>query len=1396
MSKKVLCKTISLVYSRLVFHIYIILFFFANAGIASASYPELKFRVIEKGLSNSKIRCVFQDSKGYIWIGTSYGLSRYDGYQVINYLPDVNNKGSISNSFINGICEDKDHNIWVATGFGLNRFNRNSNTFTRFLYNTKNAGRLSNNNIRTVFVDDKGNLWIGTAGGLNLIQFGKKRIDNYSAYTKEAKNLNGINCIYQASNKTLWVGTDGNGLYQLFGRTWKLFNRSNGISSNFITAICEDKNRDLWVGTKEEGISVINSTKGSVRQFKKNENKLIGLPENEVLCLFKDSKGDFWVGTVNGGLSVYSFTTNSFTHYKSDPFSKTSLPQKSVSAVLEDKQHNFWVATGGGLCVYSPERYKFNLVTALPQSNSLSHKNVKTFYEDKDGLIWIGTDGGGINIWNRKDNTYRVYRNKLGNSSTLGSDAVLHVYKDKQGTIWVATWGGGLNRFNPKTNNFSRFVHQPADTNSIGSDDVCQLFEDSRGQLWVGTAYGGLSVLDRKKGIFRLFKGPINQKTKFEGKSISRIQEDKNGDLWIGTDDAGLYCYSEKNKSLTSYFNPNSNTKISFYEPVDVVFNDSKGRLWIGQNSLMLFDFKTRTFKQPALSAKFGKIIILEIMEDLKGNFWISTNNGLIKYNPDQLFFKRYSEADGLQGLEFSRNSSLKTRDGKMLFGGTQGFNIFHPDSISNSSNVAPVYFTDFQIFNKSVIAFGDNSVLKSPISEAKEVKLAYDQSLFSFDYASLNYIDPEKTQYAYYLEGFDRAWNFVGNQRKATYTNLDPGKYVFKVKARNADGVWGTNEASINVIIVPPFWMTWWFKLSGVLVLMATLIFLLQQRRKVELKKIDEVKKEEIHQSQLQFFTNISHELRTPLTLILGPLQRIMKEGGSETLKNSTQIMYRNGMRLMGLINEIIDFRKAETGVLNLKVTKGNLAQLINDLAADFSEKAIELGINFKVNIPVINEDLWFDKQIIEKIIINLLHNSFKYTPAGETVTIEIFFAIADLKPSFENELILKSNYKAAEYVYIRVADNGIGISKQSMNHLFERYFRITQSHLGSGLGLAFVKTLTFLHKGEIYVYSEKLKGTEISIAIPIGKKEYKLSELWDENNEESTVKLESLEYKNELYFKKDILIKGNLDLALPREAKTLLIVEDNDEIRAFLRECLALHYHIYEAVDGLEGLIKAKEQSPDLILSDVMMPKMDGIELCRLLKEDLETSHIPIILLTANDTPDTKISGVGFGADHYFSKPIDIDLLSLTIKNLFDQRQKIKQRYLKDYKVEVRELVHSAKDKELMDKLLAIIELHMENPDLSVDMICKEIGMSKTKLGTKIKEITGLAIIEFVKNVRLKKAVEIMTCEAVSVGEVMYRVGILSKSYFSTVFKKEYGVSPSQFLLDIDHSIKKGKG
>jgi signal transduction histidine kinase/ligand-binding sensor domain-containing protein/AraC-like DNA-binding protein len=1371
-----------------------------------AQAPKLYFTHLsyEQGLSNSSILNILQDYRGYMWFGTRDGLNRYDGREMTVFRNVQGDSGSISGNYITSLCEDQEHNLWIGTLNGLNCFDRRTNKFTRYVRTEGNAKSLLNNAVNCVYEDNGHHLWVCSSGGLSLFN---RETNDFTSFRPGARypdyqENDKINYMYQDSRGALWLASN-QGLLS-FDPVNRTFNKYPAAAGSPIINCMREMDGQLWLGTQNSGIILFDITKKVVTATYQHDDKNeSSLSNNMVISMFADRENRLWIGTVNGGLNLYNEAKHCFYYYKDEPENKESLSKRNVSSIFEDNEGNLWVGTSrGGLNIFAPHGNKFKLYQARFTGSSLSYNDVQAFCEDWTGNVWIGTDGGGLNYFDRKKNTFTYYRHDPFNKRSLGADEITHIMQDSRNNIWVSTWGGGLNLLDRAKGDFTRFMHDPHDSSSIGSNHVQKTFEDSHGNIWVATYYGGLNLLDPKTRKFRrIISDPTNESS-FYGNDVVSIAEDKSGHLWFGTNDGGLNCYDTDTRHFYHYFN-NLQSKVD----LRILFVDSKGRVWVGQEGLYLFDPVQNSFSIATTEAGLSAEFIKGITEDARHNLWISSSHGLTEFNPDSGSFKAFNTRDGLQGMEFEENAYLKTKDGEMFFGGINGFNTFYPDQIVVNRFIPPVYITELQIFNKKIVPGTASSILKSDISLTDQITLSYKQSSIAFKFAALNYSNPGNNEYAYKLERFDKDWHYTNNENKANYTNLDPGEYYFRVKASNNDGIWNEKGSSLRIVITPPFWKTGWFLTLLSVFITGGLYTFYRFKRRSQSRKMEERKREDILRMQLQFFTNISHEFRTPLSLIIGPSERLLKEDKTTAFRNYHQSIYKNANRLMSLINELMDFRKLEVGALKLHVSPGNFNLFLEEISEEFYDWADDKNIRFTVKLNQAIPDVWFDRQVLEKIVLNLLSNSFKYTASGGTITLELLDSILHLQPSFAGEMVLLNEYKAKDYVYIRIIDNGIGISKESIKNLFERYYRIADYHLGSGIGLAFVKSLTFLHKGNILVYSERHKGTEIIIAIPRGEHNYEHQEKWTSQKPEGRIKLESIHngYDKELTRSEEGSAAGpdgemagsaSIDAQIagvggpakkPGDIRHILLTEDNDELRSFLKDCLQPFYHVSEAVDGNMGLIKAKQESPDLIISDVMMPGMNGTDFCKLIKQDIETSHIPFMMLTAKDAHLSKVEGASAGADFYFSKPLSIELLLLTLRNIFDHKQKLREHYTKNYNIDARELTHSSKDRAFMETLLEIIDSQLINPELDIDIVCRSINMSRTRLYEKIKAITGQSVGDFIRTIRLKKAVDIMLHEDVSLMEIACRVGIQTQSYFTKAFKKQYGKTPTQFMQEL---------
>ena len=1354
--------------------------------------PQLTFWHLnrENGLSDNTIESILQDSHGFIWVGTSEGVSIYNGYQFRIFQkeqPVLN----ICDNYILNITEDSKKRIWVSTTNGVALYNEQFG-----IMHTKNQPieEVSRSNfVSTVFEQKNGTILACTNYGINKYDetSGEFRRLKTPDIVKSGLDKERVRTIVKDHNNIYWVGTYGGGIYLLTEDLKIAGNLKKGhISSNEVSCMALDAGGNIWVGYADKGLDCISPQYKLLKHFEHSSFETQSISSNLIKCITRDHKGNLWIGTENGGLNILNPVTNKIDRYQNSITNLGGISQKTVAAIIEDRQHSMWIGTHrGGLDIYTPFLNMFRHYTQGIDNRSLSFKDVKSFYEAKDGQIYISTDGGGLNIWNRQTNTFSSYRSRDAGTGLL-SDAILYSFEDSHGRIWVGTWQGGLNEFNPATGNFTSYTIDPSNPYSIKSNSVWKMVEDEDHKLWIATSAGGVNIFDPEtKRFYTIDEYTGNGKGSIYGNNINDIIKDHAGNMWIAAQDGGLNRYNKNTGNIHHYFATIQDGQRHSYN-INSVYCDMEGNIWAAPTEgLYKYNNATDSF---VLFDKFKNIQTLKIrsiVDDNNGNLWCGTQYGIVKINKNgEGKLATYTPADGLQGTEFTRNACLKLRSGELLFGGPNGFNIFNPAEISVNNTPPQVYITDVFVLNKQIFPSAEKkSILKKQILNKGSMVLPYKQSaLFSVEFAAINYIATEKNQYEYKLEGFDDKWNNIGSQRRVTFTNLDPGNYTLIIRAANNDGVWNMDGAVVDIEILPPFWKTWWFRTLVLLLVLGLLTFYFILYRNILARKLFEKKQEEVYNMKLDFFTHISHEFRTPLSLILGATEKLSADVAPKNASN-VNVLSKNVNRLISLIKDLMDFRKVESGAVRLSVSEGSIQNFLLNISEDFIAIAEKKKIELDIDIPQNGQAVWFDKRVIEKIVLNLLNNGVKYNNEGGKLSIRLTSSINEAAPApYGNVVSFQSKQKSSgNNFYIIVEDNGIGIPKESFPLIFEQYYRVPSNRMGSGIGLSLVKSLTLLHKGTLQLSSEKDKGTQIIIGIPKNKEDYKPDERSiSEIDFHKSISMENLEKIDE---QDDVPQYVQEQNEVPPKDSFILLVEDDTDLRKFLSTSLSEEFTVSTAANGLEGLQKVKELKPSLIISDIMMPEMDGIELCKRVKQDPELNHIPVILLTAREGMQSQMEGMASGADYYFTKPISISLLLIQIRNILVNKNRLKLHYLSDYQHEVKDNIHSSRDREFIDTLLMILENELDNPDLNVDFLCKKMCMSKNKLYTTLKRITGKSINEFIRTTRLKKAQFIMTNESVSISEVMMRVGISSASYFTNAFKKEFDKTPSEFYNDL---------
>ena len=1384
--------------------LFFVLSFFG--GTVNAQFKSLQFDRLttDDGLSQSTITCIFQDYQGFMWFGTYDGLNKFDGYSFTVYYHNPTDSTSISDNFIWSIYEDKNNNLWIGTRDGLNLYNRELDIFSQFK-STDNEYSLNSNFLRSIIGDGSGNLWIGNNDeGLNYYNCSTGKFDKYYHEADNPGSLsdNNINILFLDSHSNIWIGTrDGNLNFKRPGKEKfeHIIFEKDSYSHSAITSITEDLNNNIWIGTQGNGLYRIqykNTTDIQIFHFISSLKDINSLSSNIILSLLTDREGKIWIGTEDAGLNCYLPDEKIFKRYLPDKSDNKNLSHRSIWSLYEDETGNIWIGTfAGGINLLRKYNTFFKLFRYYPGNpKTLISNTVTSFFEEPHKQLWIATGGSGLNLFNYETREQINYNTK---NSGISGNAVLSIFEDSKKRFWIGTWSGGLDLMNRQTGKFKIYN---AENNHLGSNNIFGIIEDKDGGLWLSTFLGGITYFNPDNGQTKIYN---TNNSSISDNNVNRIIQNYDGSLWVCAETALNYLDIKTGKFTVykySYSDTNGISKGNLLS----IYLASDSTLWIGTTGgLNRFNQHSKSFTKYYVENGLPSNSIKGIIEDNNSNIWLTTNNGISCFNLISGTFRNYDVSDGLQGNEFYWHSIYKNSDGNIYVGGINGFNLFNPGNKSDNPYIPPVVITDFKIFNKPVQINVPGSPLKKNISLAKEITLNYKQSVISFEFTSLNYISPMKNQYAYILEGFEDNWYYVGSKRTATYTNLDAGEYVFRVKGSNNDGVWNEEGASIKIIVEPPFWKTWWayslyvlFITSIIVIIVRQLIAREQLRNAFKLEHLELEKMNEIDQMKSRFFTNVSHEFRTPITLIMGPLEPIISdEEVHPKIKKKLQIIYRNARRLLRMTNELMDFHKIEAGEYLLELSHGNIIQFVRETAASFNDYARTHKIQFSIQSKIESHIAWFDSDKLDKIIYNLLSNAFKFTKTGGNINIQI-----GLKETNKN--LIEKDYldtdSAEQYIQIIVRDNGLGIPADKLNNIFNRFYQanvdIQQKYPGSGVGLALVYEFINLYHGKINVESKVNEGSTFTVELPLDidflekhqlvrkyfKNPVEHPDLFEDSSTESPDLL-SQSLKNA-----SIDEQENETTVLP----SVLIIDDDPELISFIKDDFENTFRVYEAMDGKTGYQKAIEFIPDLIISDVMMPEMDGTELCRKLKNDERTSHIPVILLTARSSDEHKIKGLETGADSYLTKPFSLSVLLAQVNNLLEIRKNLKEKFSKDFFINDSKLASNNIDEKFISKAGEIIKKHLRDSDFNADILSKEIGMSRMQLYRKFRALTDQTVHEFIRGIRLQAAAQLLLKKKVTITEVAFEVGFKDLTYFARCFRQQYGVSPSQYISEKNKS------
>jgi len=1353
-------------YTR-IFSLYVLLVMSVQAFAQTGT-----FYSTDKELSNSLINSIYQDKRNYIWIATEDGLNRFDGVKFTIYKNKKGDNKTLKNNYVRALYEDSSGRFWVGCINGLLLYNRAEDSFEEVkLYN---EGNLLEPHITSIIESNIGEIWITTSGqGIIRIKKNSKR------YTVDSK-------------------------------------LTNLLCSRFLVSVFQDSRHDFWILSDNQGLNMYSPKTGQLREFKSPQS--IGSNQTSSIC--EDHKGNIFVGTLAAGL----FKLNR-ANWKFEPilYSK-SQEVFPIKYLLVDRQKRLLVGTDGkGLKIYNEKTNRledFEIQSAL---FDFSKMKVHSILQDKAGNIWTGIFQKGVYFTPNNPNKFTIWGYKSFNKNIIGSSCVMSIIKDKDNTVWVGTDNDGIYGVSSK-GNIRHYSHQSP---TSVSSTIMSLFEDSHGTIWLGSYLNGLARLNKENGKCTYYNQiPSNLGNNVFSNKVVCITEDKQNTLWVGTNGAGLYTFDLKTQTYTRHYaqaspathelpndwincilcdtegmiwigtyrgvsriNPQTN-KIDNYTtehnvlPGYIVFamkEDRHGNIWIGTTEgLACFNKKTKRSKLYTITDGLPSNVICGILEDEKGNIWLSTHFGISKFIVSENKFVNHYAFDGLQGNEFSKGAAFRSNNGEMFFGGISGVSSFFPQQINDQRITLKVYLTGLNILDKPVIKgqkSGSHEIIDGFISDINTIYLSYKDNMFSLEFSTFDYGSPERVYYRYKMDGLNSQWmNTEPGVNRISFTNISYGTYKLKVMACINDNK--SEEKEILIIISPPWYLSWWAKilyfLLFIFLVWAVARYILNQlHHKQEMMRREHA--EQISEAKLQFFINISHEIRTPMTLIISPLEKLISENADSGNKKVYQMMYRNAQRILRLINQLMDIRKIDKGLMFLKFNETDMVDFIDDLMQTFEYQANKRNIRFAFIHADAPLHVWIDQNNFDKVLLNILSNAFKYTPENGEISVTLQTG------TDENE-----KEELRNYFEIVVSDTGIGIEHDKIEKIFERFYQIdnaqTKSNFGTGIGLHLARSLVELQHGTITARNKtEGQGSEFIVRLPMGNAH--LSDLELETNEfHSKAKLELSAQEIASY---DELVNIEVPKVKSKTNYRVLVVDDEDEIRQYIRTELSDMYKIFECSNGKDALDFILKEKPHLVISDVMMPEMDGITLCKRIKSNININHIPIILLTAKSTDEEKAEGFEIGADAYVVKPFNVELLKKRVANLIENRERLEVKLSDSEKNKslIKPVVLRSSDEILLEKVMKIINENIAESDLNVEMLASGVGMSRVHMHRKLKELTNQSARDFIKTIRLKQAADLLAHQKLNISEVAYALGFSNLSHFSNSFREFYGMSPKEY-------------
>ncbi len=1307
------------------------------------SYPNYSFKHynINNGLSQNTVRCILQDKTGFMWFGTKDGLSRFDGkaFKIFKFSPD----GDLKNNVFHHILEDKNGNIWVATEGGIYIYNPLMEKFERFRVVTGNNESIDGW-ISDLVSDSEGDIWISVEEkGVFHYNFETKDLILYPVKTVPGgMRMIGL-CV--GKNNDIWVFPYGLPMIRIDKESKQTSEFQIKDDPDFfyglgeIRNVISDENNQLIVPTSNKGLISINTINKTCRILLDTDSS--GEPIFARTVKRIDSQ-TFWVGTESG---VYILNTleGTVVNLRHDNLIATSLSDNAIYSICKDREGGVWVGSYfGGVDYYSEQLNKFELFYPIPQANDMKGSRVREFFPADDENIWIGTEDNGLHLFNPSTSSFQPLPGPLQSLYTN-----IHALYQDGDFLWISTFSKGLNRYNLKTGKLVTYTFTN-DTNSISHNSTFAICKSSRNILWIGTL-SGLNIYNYQSNDFTRID-------ELKGIAIHDIFEDSDGNIWIATFSDGLFRYEPGTSEWTIYMNKPDDSNSLPYNTVTSVFEDSKRRLWITTQGggFCLFNKNDETFTTFDTTHGMPNNVVYQIVEDDENNLWLSTNYGLVRYNPQSGMFRNYTVDSGLRTNQFNYKSSYKTSDGTIYFGSIDGMVRFNPSTFREPKLDTPIVFTELYINNELIGPGGEKSILEKSILYEDELTLPYNKNSFRLEYALLNYSNLNGSHILYRLEGFDKEWIDGKGKQDIVYSNLNPGKYQLTVKLSVEENEQAENIKTLVIKIRPPFWMSSWayfiyivlFLLSGWAIFR---FFKIRNHRiqQNQMQLFEQQKERELYQSKINFFTNVAHEIRTPLTLIKAPLDHVlMREKVSDNMKENLQIMSKNTARLLNLTNQLLDFRKTESEAYLLNLQTQNVSELIRETILLFKPMANHNKITLETELPEQDIFVQLDKEAFLKIVSNLLNNALKYC--------DRFVRL---------EATIKENEKREFYLLIE--NDGEVIPQIYKKEIFKPFVQIGTNQdkkaTGTGIGLALASSLAELHGGSLSLENDE-SYNRFLLKLPV--RDVKHEEILSPEKENSEIRI-------------------GMPAGIQNKEATLLIVDDDVELLQFEARFLSDHYHVLTAENGVQALEQLRKSTVNLIVTDVMMPEMDGFEFTQNVKADVEFSHIPVILLTAKVMAQSKVQGYELGADAYLEKPFSVEVLLARIENLLQSREKLRESFRKNPFIGATTVALNKSDEAFIKKLNEVIQDNLSDSDFNVEDMAERFNMSRASFYRKVKGVLDLTPNEYIRLERLKKATQLLKQDDYKINEICYMVGFNSPSYFAKCFQQQFGILPKDF-------------